>query len=78
MMKHERIYEESFANPLGLIDNYGSSLWTLAMLAEISHKKGWTSHRVHIDTVSQTLAEMGISWKRAKYWIRSPDTALRA
>ena len=53
---------------------YESSLWTLDMLAEVSHQKAWTSHQVHPDTVSQTLMEMGVKWARAKHWINSPDT----
>ncbi len=52
---------------------YESSLWTLEMLAEMSHQKVWTGYRVHKDTVSQTLMEMKVSWKRAKHWINSPD-----
>lgn len=52
---------------------YESSLWTLKMLAEISHQKGWTDHQVHPDTVSQTLCEIGVNWSRAKHWINSPD-----
>jgi transposase len=52
---------------------YESSLWTLEMLAEVSHQKGWTAHQVHPDTVSQTLIEMGVNWRRAKHWINSPD-----
>jgi len=52
---------------------YESSLWTLEMLAEVSHQKEWTTHQVHSDTVSQTLMEMGVKWARAKHWINSPD-----
>ena len=52
---------------------YESSLWTLEMLAEVSHHKGLTEHQVHMDTVSQTLMEMGVNWSRAKHWINSPD-----
>ena len=52
---------------------YESSLWTLEMLAEVSHQNGWTSYRVHPDTVGQTLLKMGVSWRRAKHWIHSPD-----
>ncbi|MFC1997944.1 transposase [Chloroflexota bacterium] len=52
---------------------YESSLWTLEMLAEVSHQKGWTAHQVHTDTVSQTLIVMGVNWRRAKHWINSPD-----
>ena len=53
--------------------DYKSSLWTLEMLAEVSHQKGWTSYQVHPDTVGQTLLKMGVSWRRAKHWISSPD-----
>jgi len=52
---------------------YESSLWTLEMLAEVSHQKGWTAYQVHPDTVGQTLMAMGVSWRRAKHWINSPD-----
>ncbi len=52
---------------------YESSLWVLEMLAEVSHQKELTGHRVHKDTVSQTLMEMGVNWNRAKHWINSPD-----
>lgn len=52
---------------------YESSLWTLGMLAEVSHQKGWTAHQVHPDTVGQTLLKIGVAWGRAKHWINSPD-----
>ena len=52
---------------------YESSLWTLEMLAEVSHQKGWTAYQVHPDTVGQTLITMGVNWRRAKHWINSPD-----
>jgi transposase len=52
---------------------YDTSLWTLALLADLSARQGWTAHRVHIDTVSATLHRLGIRWKRAKARITSPD-----
>jgi transposase len=52
---------------------YESSLWTLEMLAKVSHQKKLTEHRVHKDTVSQTLMEMKVNWSRAKHWINSSD-----
>ena len=52
---------------------YESSLWTLEMLAEVSHQQGWTTYQVHPDTVGQTLLKMGMNWGRAKHWINSPD-----
>ncbi len=52
---------------------YETSLWTLDVLAQVSFQEGLTRQRVHLDTVSQTLREMGIPWNRAKHWIHSPD-----
>ena len=52
---------------------YETSLWTLDKLAEVSYKEGLTAHQVHKDTISQTLHEMGVNWRRVKHWINSPD-----
>jgi len=57
---------------------YESSLWTLEMLAELSHQRGWTKQRVHLDTVSATLHRLGVRWKRAKQRITSPDVHYEA
>lgn len=50
-----------------------TSLWTLPLLAQVSHQEGLTSHEVHFDTISQTWAEMGLQWARVKHRINSPD-----
>ena len=50
-----------------------TSLWTLDILADVSYEQGLTDHRVHKDTVSETLMQMGLPWKRAKKTIHSPD-----
>lgn len=52
---------------------YETSVWTLELLAEVSYVAGLTAHRVHLDTVSATLARMGVTWRRAKHWLTSPD-----
>lgn len=52
---------------------YDTSLWTLDLLAEVSYERGLTAHRVHKDTVSETLKQLGLPWKRAKRTIHSPD-----
>lgn len=52
---------------------YETSVWTLDLLADVSDVEGLTAHQVHRDTVSATLASMGITWQRAKHWINSPD-----
>jgi transposase len=52
---------------------YDTSLWTLDLLADVSYQQGLTAHRVHRDTVSETLKQMDLPWKRAKRTIHSPD-----
>lgn len=54
---------------------YERSFWTLELLAAYSYRKGWTKQKVHLDTVSQTLRELGVKWRRSKTWISSPDEA---
>jgi transposase len=55
--------------------NFGkpTSLWTLELAAEVSFQKGLTQKRVSGETIRATLARMGVSWRRAKRWITSPD-----
>ena len=50
-----------------------TSVWTLALAAEISFAEGLTSELVSDETIRETLIRMGIGWKRAKQWITSPD-----
>jgi transposase len=50
-----------------------SSVWTLALVAEVACAQGLTAGRVTGETVRATLARLGIGWKRAKRWITSPD-----
>lgn len=50
-----------------------TSLWTLALLAEVSAEEGLTTTRVSAETVRATLVRLGIRWRRAKHWITSPD-----
>ena len=50
-----------------------SSLWTLAMAAQVSFEEGLTADRVSGETIRATLARMGVRWQRAKRWITSPD-----
>ena len=53
--------------------DYDTSLWTLDVLAEACYVHGLTDYRVHKDTISETLKQMGMPWKRAKKHIQSPD-----
>jgi transposase len=55
--------------------NFGkpTSLWTLALAAEVSYAEGLTPEQVSAETVRATLERLGIGWRRAKQWITSPD-----
>jgi len=50
-----------------------TSLWTLALVAEVCHQKGWTPRVLSIEAIRQALKRLGVGWKRAKHWITSPD-----
>ena len=50
-----------------------TSLWALALAADVCHAKGWTTRRLTAEGVRGVLARLGIGWKRAKHWITSPD-----
>jgi transposase len=51
------------------------STWTLALVAQVCHAKGWTPRVLSIDTIRLAIQRLGVSWKRAKHWITSPDPA---
>ena len=55
--------------------NFGqsSSLWGLKSLAQVAFDQGLTAQRVSKDTIVRSLKRLGVSWKRAKDWITSPD-----
>lgn len=52
---------------------YDTSLWTLKLIAQVSYEQGLIAKQVHFDTISATLEELGITWKRARKHIQSPD-----
>ena len=52
-----------------------TSIWTLALAAEVAHAEGITKGLVSDETIRQALKRMGVGWKRAKTWITSPDPA---
>jgi transposase len=51
------------------------STWTLALVAQVCHTKGWTPRVLSLDTIRLAIGRLGVSWKRAKHWITSPDPA---
>ncbi len=52
-----------------------TSLWTLALAAEVACAEGITARRVSGETIRRALKRLGVGWKRAKTWITSPDPA---
>jgi transposase len=49
------------------------STWTLHLAAEVCWERGLTPSQVSIETIRQALKRLGVSWRRAKRWITSPD-----
>ena len=52
-----------------------TSLWTLALAAEVAFAEGITARPVSDETIRQALLRLGVGWKRAKARITSPDPA---
>lgn len=50
-----------------------TSVWTLELAAEVSFAQGITPERVSDEAIRLALKRLGVSWKRAKRWITSPD-----
>ena len=47
--------------------------WTLALLASVCHEQGWTGRALSGEAIRQALVRLGVSWRRAKHWLASPD-----
>jgi transposase len=69
----ERLRELLHKSPRAF--GHATSLWTLALAAEVSGAEGLTPTRVSAETVRATLERLGVRWRRAKQWITSPDPA---
>jgi transposase len=52
-----------------------TSLWTLKLVAQTCHAKGWTPRVLSREAIRQALKRLGLHWRRAKHWITSPDPA---
>jgi transposase len=52
---------------------FEGSLWTLDWLAEWAARAGHTEGLVYPETLGRALGRLGITWRRAKPWITSPD-----
>lgn len=51
------------------------STWTLDLIADVCHEKGWTPRRLSRQAIRLAIQRLQVSWKRAKHWITSPDPA---
>lgn len=49
------------------------SLWSLELVAQVSFEQGLTSRVLTIEGIRKILKRLGLTWKRAKHWINSPD-----
>lgn len=49
------------------------SRWTLALVAAVCLEQGLTPRTASVETIRRALQRLGVSWKRAKHWITSPD-----
>jgi transposase len=50
-----------------------TSLWTLPLVAQVCHEKGWTVRVLSGECIRLVLQRLGVGWKRAKHWLVSPD-----
>jgi transposase len=51
------------------------STWSLPLVAEVCQERGLTKSLVSDETIRNAIKRLGISWKRARDWITSPDPA---
>jgi hypothetical protein len=49
------------------------STWTLELLAEVCFELRITPRQLSAEAIRCTLVRIGINWKRAKFWMTSPD-----
>jgi hypothetical protein len=52
-----------------------TSLWTLPLAAEVAYAQGLLPRPVSSEAIRLALRQLGVSWRRAKRWITSPDPA---
>ena len=51
------------------------STWTLPLVAQVCHDRGWSPRVLSPETIRLAIRRLGVSWRRAKHWITSPDPA---
>ena len=48
------------------------------LLAAACHEQGWTGRALSGEAIRQALGRLGVSWRRAKHWLASPDPGYAA
>src|SRR5262249_36015185 len=71
--RHEALYLLLHQSPR--LAGQPRSPWPLARLAQVCHERGWTPRPLSVEAVRHAVARLGVSWRRAKHWITSPDPA---
>ena len=69
--KQEQLRSLLHNNPRN--EGYHRSTWTLDLISQACYEQGITDSKVSGETIRETIKRMGVSWKRAKNWITSPD-----
>lgn len=67
----ERLCELIRLSPRTL--NHEMSMWNRALLAQQLYQEGYTPRPVSVTVITNVLRQRGITWRRAKQWMRSPD-----
>jgi len=52
---------------------HDTSLWTLELLAQTCWSEKVSRRPVSVDGLRRALQSVGVQWRRAKQWLRSPD-----
>src|SRR5918992_784095 len=71
--KRERL--RAILHPSPRAFGHARSTWTLALLARVAHAQGLSATVLSPETIRQGLLRLGVSWRRAKRWLASPDPA---
>jgi transposase len=52
---------------------YERTLWSLRMLAQVSHRLHLTAHELTLEGMRQVLKRLGLNWKQVRHHISSQD-----
>ena len=56
-------------------DGKNRSPWTLHLRPQVACEQGLSEQTLSVPTLLDAIGQLGVSWKRAKHWITSPDPA---